>query len=404
MNGLRIAIVVLTLAGIALGAIPGLRMNRATIAVVGATLFIVTGGLTLDEAYRAIDLNTIALLFGMMVLNANLRIAGFFDLVAGRLALHAHSPRTLLAVITLSAGVLSAIFLNDTVVLVFTPLVIELARAGGLPPVPFLVAVATAANVGSVATIIGNPQNMLVGTASGISFVRFLAVLAPVALAGLGLVWAVVYGVYRADLAPRPVTAQPPAAKVYRPLLRKSIGATAILLLALLAGVTPPLAALIAASLLLVTRRLEPEHVFEEIDWGLLVFFAALFVISRGAETTGMSDALFGWLGSTAGAGLPGLATITAVLSNIVSNVPAVLLLRPAIPALPDPERAWLTVAMASTLAGNLTLLGSVANLIVAESARREGVRLTFVEYMRAGVPITLSTLALGTGWLLLLP
>jgi Na+/H+ antiporter NhaD/arsenite permease-like protein len=404
MNGLHIAIVVATLAGIALGGIPGLRMNRATIAVVGATLLIATGGFTLEEAYRAIDLNTIVLLFGMMVLNANLRLAGFFDLVAGRLARHAHSPRTLLAVITLPAGILSALFLNDTIVLVFTPLVLELTRAGGLPPLPFLVAVATAANVGSVATIIGNPQNMLVGVASGISFVRFLTVLAPVALVGLGLVWVVVYGLYRADLTPRPVAARPPEAKVYRPLLRKSTVATVVLLVALLAGVTPPLAALVAASLLLVTRRLQPEHVFEEIDWGLLVFFAALFVVSHGAATTGMSAALFGWMGTSVGSGLPGLAAVTAVLSNIVSNVPAVLLLQPTIPTLPDPDRAWLTVAMASTLAGNLTLMGSVANLIVAESARREGVRLSFLEYLRAGVPITLATLALGTGWLLLLP
>jgi Na+/H+ antiporter NhaD/arsenite permease-like protein len=404
MNALRVAIVVVTLAGIALGGIPGLRMNRATIAVVGATLFVATGGLPLDQAYRAIDLNTIALLFGMMVLNANLRLAGFFDLVAGRLARHAHSPRALLGVIVLSAGVLSAIFLNDTIVLVFTPLVIQLARAGGLAPVPFLVALATAANVGSVATIIGNPQNMLVGVASGISFTRFLAVLAPVALVGLGLVWAVMSVLYRADLAPRPVAARPPDARVYRPLLRKSVAATAVLLIALLAGITPPLAALIAASLLLVTRRLEPEHVFQEIDWGLLVFVSALFVVSRGAETTGISGALFGWLGTSVGAGLPGLAAVTAALSNVVSNVPAVLLLQPTIPTLPDPDRAWLTVAMSSTLAGNLTLLGSVANLIVAESARRAGVRLGFAEYLKAGVPITLATLALGTGWLLLVP
>jgi len=404
MNGLRIAIVAVTLAGIALGAIPGLRMNRATIAVVGATLLIVSGGLGVDDAYRAIDLNTIALLFGMMVLNANLRIAGFFDLVAARLARHAHSPGTLLAVVTFSAGILSAVFLNDTIVLVFTPLVIELTRAGGLPPVPFLVAVATAANVGSVATIIGNPQNMLVGMASGIGFVRFLAVLAPVAVAGLGLVWLVIYTVYRSALTPRPVATQPPEPRVYRPLLLKSTVATAVLLAALLAGVTPPLAALIAASLLLVTRRLEPEHVFQEIDWGLLVFFCGLFVVSHGAETTGMSAALFGWLADSFGAGLPGLAAVTTVLSNIVSNVPAVLLLEPTIPTLPDPQRAWLTVALASTLAGNLTLLGSVANLIVAESARREGVRLGFVEYLKAGVPITAATLALGVAWLLLVP
>jgi len=403
MSTVHILIVALTLGGIALGGIPGLRMNRATIAVVGGTLFIVTGGLRLGEALKAIDLNTIALLFGMMVLNANLRIAGFFDLLASRLARQAHSPRMLLAVVTLSAGVLSALFLNDTVVLVFAPLVLELSRAGGLPPIPFLLAVATAANVGSVATIIGNPQNMLVGVASGIPFARFMTVLSPVALVGLGTVWVVIYIIYRRQLAPQPMAVLPPEPGIHRPLLYKASAATAVLLVALLAGVTPPLAALIAASLLLVTRRLEPERVFQEIDWGLLVFFAALFVVSRGAEATGVSEALFG-IGTPAGGGLPALAVSTAVLSNIVSNVPAVLLVQPAIPALPDPERAWLTVAMASTLAGNLTLLGSVANLIVAESARRAGVHLRFGEYLRAGLPITVVTLALGLGWILIAP
>jgi Na+/H+ antiporter NhaD/arsenite permease-like protein len=376
-------------------------MNRATIAVVGATALVVVGAISLDRAFEAIDLDTLALLFGMMVLNANLRIAGFFDATAALMARHATSPRRLLALVVAFAGALSALFLNDTIVIVFTPLVIEVARAAGLHPVPFLVAVATAANVGSAATIVGNPQNMLIGVASGIPFTRFLAVLAPVAASGLVIVWATVAVVYRGSLAARPIGgATVTAPRLHRPLLRKSLGAAAVLLAALLAGAPPSLAAMAAAALLLVTRRLKPDRVFQEIDWALLVFFAGLFVVTAAAGATGFTDRVVGPIAGAAGGGTAGFAIAAAVLSNLVSNVPAVMLLSPVVAALGDPERAWLTLAMATTLAGNLTLLGSVANLIVAESAARRGVTLGFVEYLKAGVPITVLSIALGVLWL----
>lgn len=395
-----LAVVLLTLAGIALGSLPALRMNRATIALVGATALVVVGLVRLDEALRAIDLNTIALLFGMMVLNANLRLAGFFDLVARRLAQRAHSPAMLLAVTVLTAGTLSAVFLNDTIVLVFTPLMLEVTRAAGLGPLPFLMAVATAANVGSVATLVGNPQNMLVGVASGISFNRFLLHLAPVAAGGLVVVIAVLWLTYHRALAPRAVQLHVRTRiRPFRPLLRKSLLASGLLVLALLAGAPVPLAALGAAGLLLVTRRVRPERVFQEIDWSLLVFFAALFVVTTAARRVGLVEAVFGWMPDAHGGGVA-LAAVSTVLSNVVSNVPAVLLLQHVVVASPHPETGWLTLAMATTLAGNLTLLGSVANLIVAETARREGVALSFVEYLKAGVPITLLTLVWGVLWL----
>jgi len=165
-----------------------------------------------------------------------------------------------------------------------------------------------------------------------------------------------------------------------------------------------PLAALLAASLLLVTRRLKPERVFREVDWSLLVFFAALFVVTAALEPLGVTGALFELARPLLAGGVPGLAAAGAVLSNLVSNVPAVLLLRPMVPHLPDPEHAWLVLAMGTTLAGNLTLLGSVANLIVAELARGRGVRISFGEYLKAGVPITLLTLAWGVAWLSWVP
>jgi Na+/H+ antiporter NhaD/arsenite permease-like protein len=404
MDGRQIAgliVVAVTLAGVAVGRFPRLRMNRATIALVGATLLVAIGAISMPAALAAIDLDTLAMLFGMMVLNANLRLAGFFDLVAHRIAERAHGPRGTLALVVGAAGALSAVFLNDTVVLVLTPLVIDLAVAMGRRPVPYLVALATAANVGSVATLVGNPQNMLIGTSSGIPFGRFTLALAPVAIAGLVVVWAVVAWVYRPETGIATGPPRLPArTRVFRPLLRKCGWASLLLVAAIAAGAPLPLAALLAASLLLVTRRLKPDRVFRELDWSLLVFFGALFVVVAALDPLGVTPHLLAMVAPLADGGVVALTLVAAALSNLVSNVPTVLLLRPAISMFADPELAWLTLAMATTLAGNLTLLGSVANLIVAELAQGRKVRLGFWEYLKAGVPITLLTLALGVVWL----
>jgi len=188
---LQAAVLVATLVGVALGRYPWLRMNRATIALVGATTLVALGALTLEEAFEAIDLDTLLLIFAMMVINANLRFSGFFNLVVAKVSAFGHSPRQLLLLVVMAAGLLSALFLNDTIVLVFTPLVVEVTRTLRLPPIPYLMGLATAANIGSVATVIGNPQNMLIGTSSGISFGAFAAALAPVAIGGLALAWVV---------------------------------------------------------------------------------------------------------------------------------------------------------------------------------------------------------------------
>ena len=404
MNGIQAAtavIVVVTLVGVALGRWPWLKMNRATIALVGATALIALGVIPLEQAFRAVDWNTIVLLFAMMVLNVNLRIAGFFHLVTSRLVRHARTPRRLLALVIAVSGVLSAIFLNDTIALMMTPLVLELALALRRNPLPYLVALVTAANVGSIAAITGNPQNMLVGISSGIPFVEFTAALAPIGIAGLVIIWFVMIAVYRTEFAAC-ILAHDPRLRGDEdlPLLRKAMFATGLMLIALVAGAPIPLAALAAASLLLISRRREPERVFEEIDWGLLVFFASLFVVTGAIETSGLGHALFAWLRPWADGGPAKLTAVSLLLSNVVSNVPAVMLFRPVIPTLAEPHTAWLTLAMATTLAGNLTLLGSVANLIVAEIARRQGVRLSFVEYLKAGTPIAILTLIVGVLWL----
>lgn len=392
-----------TLVGVAVGRYPALRMNRATIAFVGAVMLLLGGVVHRGDAWRLIDWDTIALLFAMMVINANFRISGFFHLVGAWVARHAATPRRLLALIIISGGLLSALFLNDTIVLMFTPLVLDMTLALGCNPVPYLIGLVCAANIGSVATITGNPQNMIVGVASGIPFARFTASLAPAAIAGLGVAWLVIVMLHRREFAPGrfPSEFRMPE-RQYRPLLRKSLLAAGAMLVAFLAGAPISVSALGAAAVLLVTRRLKPARVFREIDWSLLVFFASLFVVTGSLQVVGLSDRMFAVARPWVEGRLPAFCAVAVVLSNVVSNVPAVMLFRPIIPGLPDPESAWLALAASTTLAGNLTLLGSVANLIVAEIARARGVHLGFVAYLRAGAPITLATLAIAILWLAL--
>ncbi len=397
-------IVILTLLGVAVGRYPRLRMNRATIALVGATLLIAAGALSLEQAYAALDMNTLVLLFAMMVINVNLRLAGFFRLVGSQVMRLAGTPRQLLALIIVSSGVLSALFLNDTIVLMFTPLVLDIVLALRRNPIPYLIGLVTAANIGSAATIVGNPQNMIIGVSSGIPFTTFTAWLAPISLAGLVVAWGVIVLVYRQEFAVVgfPDDAALPREAIYRPLLQKSMLATALMLAAFWVGAPIPMAALAAAAALLVTRRIKPQRVFDEVDFTLLVFFAGLFMVTGAIEHSGLSEQLFAVGRPLVGQGVAALSAVAVVLSNLVSNVPAVLLFRPLIGQLADQRAAWLTLAMATTFAGNLTLLGSVANLIVAEVARSRNVELSFTEYLKAGVPITLISLALGVAWLAL--
>jgi len=394
-------VIAVTLLGVAVGRYPALNMNRATIALVGATFLVAMGAIPLETAYEAIDWNTLLLLFGMMVLNVNLRLAGFFHLVTARVVAFARTPRQLLALIVAVSGLFSALFLNDTIVLVFTPLVLDIVAALRRNPLPYLVALVTAANVGSTATITGNPQNMLVGISSGIGFVPFTMALGPIALLGLGVIWVVIVLVYPAEFrAARLPTTYQFEPEVNKPRLRKALFAAGLMLAALLGGVPVPLAAVLAAAVLLITRRTDPALVFQEIDWALLVFFSALFVVTGAITATGLGARLFDLIRPYADGGPGPLTAVSLVLSNLVSNVPAVMLFRPIVPTLAHPQEAWLTLAMATTLAGNLTLLGSVANLIVAEIARKRGVHLSFVEYLKAGTPITIVTLLLGVAWL----
>jgi Na+/H+ antiporter NhaD/arsenite permease-like protein len=397
------SVIIVAILGIAVGALPGLRMNRSAIALAGATALVAVGALTLTDAYKAIDLNTIALILSMMVINANLKLSGFFSLASARILTLARSPRQLLALVCAASGILSALFLNDTICLMLTPFVAELCLAAYLNPVPYLIAVATSANIGSMATIIGNPQNMLIGASSAIPFSSFAARLAVPALLGLAVAYMIIILSFRRDFpAKRFALHNRGSSACYRPLLVKCLLAIAGMIAACFLGAPIALASLAAASVLLVTRRVRSERVVREVDFSLLVFFASLFIITEAVKGTDAFKAAVAWA-------LPAITKspvlfvgFSTVFSNLISNVPTVLLFRPLIDAFADKQTAWLLLAMSSTLAGNLTLLGSVANLIVAEGAKKYGVEIRFGTYLRVGLPITVLTIAIGTGWLML--
>jgi Na+/H+ antiporter NhaD/arsenite permease-like protein len=394
-----------TYTGLALGRLPFFRVDRTGVAIIGGAIVVVTGVLPWDRAVAAVDAHTLVLLFGMMIVAAYLRLSGFFRLVTYAAVRRAHTPVGLLALIIVAAGVLSALFVNDVVCVVMAPIVLDLARQLRLPPVPYLIALATAANVGSVATLTGNPQNMLVGSFSGISYRAFLAREAPIAVIGLALVVGVIWLAYRRQLPDvLPAADLEDRFAVHYPLMIKTIAAVSVMLVAFMAGVPIAVVAIGGAAYTLLTRRVNPEKVYREIDWGLLVLFTGLFVVIGAVEEMGLAAEALGW---ASGAGLHRplvLTVVTVVLSNLVSNVPAVLFFKSVIPAFGEPVRAWLLLAMASTLAGNLTILGSVANLIVVEQARGAGIPVGFLEYSKVGVPITVLTLLVGWLVLVLLP
>jgi len=384
----------------ALGKFPWMKIDRPGAAIIGAVLMVAFGIVGAPQALASIDFATIVLLFSMMLIVANVRLAGFFDWIAAWIIQRLH-PHHLLPVVVVTSGVLSAFLVNDIVCLVMTPFAVQLARRLRLPPVPYVVAVATASNIGSTATITGNPQNMLIGSLSGIPYVDFLAHLAPVALAGLLVTWAVIHRLYLRGPIDRVLVEQAlPPEFAHAGFRRKPVVVLGIVLSGFLAGVPPPMMAAIGGALLLITRIVEPRHVYEEVDWGLLVFFIGLFIIVGGADRAGLTAHLLGPVEAWNLHRIPVFVPAVAIFSNIVSNVPAVMLLRTIVPGLPDPHTGWLLLAMTSTLAGNLTITGSVANIIVVERAAAEGVHVGFREYFRAGLPLTVLTLGIGSLWL----
>jgi Na+/H+ antiporter NhaD/arsenite permease-like protein len=386
---------------LAIGRIPGLSIDRAGIALVGAGLMVASGALPLEDAYKAVDLDTIVLLLGVMIIVASLRLSGFFAVANAWVMERAKRPLILLTAIVATSGVFSAFLVNDAICLVLAPLVLELALALGRRPAPYLLAVAMASNVGSTATITGNPQNIMIGSFSHIPYAKFALTLGPVALVGLIITVALIALFHRAEFAGA-TRLEAPQIKidVNRVLAVRALLATLIMIGLFFAGVAPAKAAIIIGGLLLLTRRVKSRRVYDEIDWSLLLMFAGLFIIVGGAQHALLTPDIIAAVGRLHLDQVPPLSVATAVLSNLVSNVPAVLMLKPFVETLKDHDRSWMVVAMASTLAGNFTVLGSIANLIVVQRAAASGVTISFWDYFKVGAPLTIITLTIGTLWL----
>jgi Na+/H+ antiporter NhaD/arsenite permease-like protein len=383
----------------ALGKFPGMKIDRPGAGIIGAVLMVGFRIVRPFEALRDVDFATIVLLFAMMLIVAYLHLAGFFDWIT-HLVVTRLKPHHLLPTVIFTSGILSAFFVNDIICLAMVPLVLTATRRLGVKPLPYLLALATASNIGSVATITGNPQNILIGSFSGIHYREFMYTLGPVALVGLFIDWAVIHSV-RAWWGDGPVAAEAldPPTPIDRSRLIKPAVVIAAVLAGFLAGAPPALMAALGAAAMLITRTRDPRQVYEEVDWGLLVFFVGLFVIVGGAEKAGLTGRLVGIANHWNLHHPAAFTVVVAALSNIVSNVPAVMLLKSVVPGFANPHTGWLVLAMASTLAGNLTITGSVANIIVVERAK-DVAPVSFRDYFVVGLPVTVATLLFGLLWL----
>lgn len=405
---IAVAIFAATYLAILSGKIPFLHVDRPSVAVMGAVLMIAFSIVTPDEAYRhAIDHATIVLLLGMMILTGYLAEAGFFRWASYSIIRASRTPRRLLAGVTLLCAILSAFIVNDTVCLLVTPLVLQVVNDAKLPPLPYLFAVAFGANAGSAATPTGNPQNMIVATLSGIPYATFMYALAPAALVSTLVVLVLLLVLFRRELAcSATLDASAPPPLVDYALIAKSLAALGLVVVGFFSGLNLAFTALGGAALLVLIARRPPRQVLLRVDWLLLLFFAGLFVVVYGVGKSGAAELAFEATAPFA-TGSPlreatVLSLITVVASNLFSNVPFVMLAARFIPSFQNPTLAWETLALVSTLAGNLTLVGSVANLIVFELAGTQG-RISFGRFLSYGLPITAASCVAGLAVLLAL-
>jgi Na+/H+ antiporter NhaD/arsenite permease-like protein len=379
---------------------PLIRIDRPTAALAGAVLMIAAGVLTPAQAYQAVDWDTIALLLGMFILTGALRLAGFFELAAATLGRFAERPRLLLVAIMVIAGVLSALLVNDTVCVMFAPLVIMLVERRRIPIAPHLFGLAVGANVGSVMTLVGNPQNMIVAGAAPLPYASFARVMVPAGLTGLAVAAALLLTIFRRDLDVRRIPdIVTPTPGVDRPLLIKTLACFALTSVGFMLGFHLAWTALAGAVVVMLISARAPRQILSEVDGPLLLLFAALFVVVAGLDRSGVLTETSRWVvPSLRAGGLSGalkFSLVSVLASNVVSNVPWALVAVSWLQHGIGDEREWLILALTSTFAGNLTLLGSVTNVIVFETAR-ERCAIGFWRFLAIGAPVTVLTTAAG--------
>ena len=376
------------------------RLDRPSAALLGAVLMVICGVLTLDEAYRAIDFNTILLLLGMMLVIAYLKIANCFKYLSYLLITHAKNSFLLLCFVSFSSGILSALFVNDTICLMFTPLLILALNQTKLNPIPFLIALATSSNIGSVVTLTGNPQNMLIGVFSKIPYVDFTLHLLPIGLLSLVANVFIISLLFRRDISFKKMD----AIALIKPeldikLTTKSLVVLFFIFLGFIFTGNLPLSAITGGLALIILSGTKPQHVMEKVDWTLLLFFSGLFIVVGGISKAGFltlaHNAVEPYLGNTASSQIIHFSIFSVIASNLVSNVPFVLLSAAWIDKFIDPKTMWYALAMSSTFAGNLTIMGSVANMIVMELSK-DYVHVGFWDFFKVGFTTTLVSMIIG--------
>jgi Na+/H+ antiporter NhaD/arsenite permease-like protein len=396
---LTLTVFIATYVGMALGRVPGLRLDRSGIALIAAVILVAAGAIEPDQVAQAIHFPTVILLFALMILSARFAAAGFYDACAAWIAEHRGGPVALLGLTVLIGGALSAILVNDVVVFVMTPLLCTGLARRGLDPRPFLAALAGASNAGSAATLIGNPQNIVIGQVGELGFLKFIAVCAAPAVLALVVVFGAVLLVWRKALTAVPAPLEAKALVYDRGATAKAGLATLALLVMFLTPLSREMSALLVAALLLMSRRFSSRDMLISVDWPLLLLFVGLFVVNEAMAQAGLTTEALIWLAENGW--LPDrlslMVPMALVASNTVGNVPTVMMLLAVWRDIP--EGALYALALLTTFAGNLLLVGSIANLIVAERAAQAGVRFGFVDHARAGVPMTLVSMAIAVGW-----
>ncbi len=399
MDLLTVVVFVIVYVGMLLGRLPGLAIDRTGVALLGAIVLVAAGRVSPEDAWEAVDVPTIALLLGLMVVSAQFRLGGAYSAITQRVARVPVSPSVLAGLVIAASAALSAVLANDVVCLAMAPLLVQGCLRRGIRPLPMLLALACAANIGSAATLIGNPQNMLIGQYLRLSFAAYLLDGVPVALLGSVVLWAILAWQFRGKWDAPAVELEVAAPPLNRWQTAKGTAILAALVVVFLTGpMAREVAALAAAGVLLLSRRMRTREILALVDWQLLVLFAGLFIVNHALAG---SSALTTGVERLAGAGVdvrqpPAMFLVTAVLSNLVSNVPAVMLLLPVA----QHELAGPILALASTLAGNLIIVGSIANIIVVDQAGRLGVHVGWGTHARTGIPVTLATLLIAAAWL----
>lgn len=375
-------------------------LDRPSGALFGAVLMVITGVLTLDEAYRSIDFNTILLLLGMMLIIAYFKIANSFKYLSYLLISHAKNSFLLLCFVSFSSGILSALFVNDTICLMFTPLLILALHQTKLNPIPYLIALATSSNIGSVVTLTGNPQNMLVGIFSKIPYLDFTLHLLPIGILSLIANVLIIYVFFRKDINFKrfdSIALVKP--ELHGKLTIKSLGVLFCVFLGFIFTGNLPLSSITGGLALIIISGVKPQHAMEEVDWTLLLFFSGLFIVMGGINKAGFltmaHNTVEPYLGNTVPGQIVHFGIFSVIASNLVSNVPFVLLSATWVEKFLDPKTMWYVLAMSSTFAGNLTIMGSVANMIVLELSK-EYVHVGFWDFFRVGITTTVVSVSIG--------